>query len=301
MVYSSRFVACVLIDGKPQKELHNGVVPIPFGCNYSLRFRNKNNRRAVVKFTIDGEDVSGPGYIIQPNSHIDIHRHSNKDAMFKFVELDSPEAVDFGKNGPNDGTKGVVVARFYLEKLYKMPVQQPSPWYNNLPPSPNWNPPSPYPIPDKIFLDNTNIPSKIDVTWGNAPKIDLTCGNASQVGPGWGAQNSCGKGMSSGLPQSINYCAQPTTFGTYIPSPTPTPTPLQEGCTVEGERSGQTFSTQYIDLEHDYTTVTLFLKGFSAQSSFVAPARQSYCSNCGAKKARDADKFCGVCGNRFSN
>lgn len=108
---------CVLHKEKPQQELANGVVKLPFGSEYALRFRNKNNRRAVVKFFIDGENVSGPGYIVNANSYVDIKRHFEVDRSFKFVSLESPEAIDFGKNGPNkDKTKGVIEARFYLEK-----------------------------------------------------------------------------------------------------------------------------------------------------------------------------------------
>lgn len=117
MVYSNKFVMCVLVNNQIQKELNNGTVPIPFGVEYTLRFRNKNSRRAVVKFYIDGEDVSGNGYIIPGNSHIDIKRYSNKDESFRFVPLDSQEAIDQGKNGPNlDKVKGLIEAKFYLEK-----------------------------------------------------------------------------------------------------------------------------------------------------------------------------------------
>lgn len=97
MVYSSRFVVCVLVNGQPAKERADGVVPIPFGSEYVLRFRNKNNRRAVVKFTIDGENVSGNGYIVPAHSAIDIKRHSEVDRAFKFVDLESGEAIDYGK------------------------------------------------------------------------------------------------------------------------------------------------------------------------------------------------------------
>ena len=55
MVYSNKFVMCVLVNGKPVEELANGEVQIPFNTEYVLRFRNKNDRRAVVKFWIDGE------------------------------------------------------------------------------------------------------------------------------------------------------------------------------------------------------------------------------------------------------
>ena len=82
-----------------------------------MRMRNKNSRRAVAKIYIDGENVSGGGYIIPANDVVDIKRWSEVDKAFKFVPLDSGEAVDFGKNGPNDDKiKGVVEVRFFLEK-----------------------------------------------------------------------------------------------------------------------------------------------------------------------------------------
>ena len=102
MVYSNKFVMCVLINGTPQKELANGTVQLPFGSEYSLRFRNKNNRRAVVKLYIDGENVSGEGFVVEANSYSDIERPSDIDRAFKFVDLDSPDAVEHGKNGPNN-------------------------------------------------------------------------------------------------------------------------------------------------------------------------------------------------------
>ncbi len=170
VVYASKFVFTVLLNGHVQKELSNGIIPIPFGSEYGLRFRNKHTRRAVVKFTIDGEDASGSGYIINSNSAIDIHRHSHKDARFKFVSLESAEATDFGKNGPNDGSKGVIEARFYLEKeiTWKTPLA--------------FQPPTTYPpmwtqIPGTTwgsYTDNINF-----CTTGNANLEHLKSASAS--------------------------------------------------------------------------------------------------------------------------
>ena len=92
---------CLIVDGVVQKELTNNTVKIPFGTEYTLRFRNKNNRRSVVKFKIDGEDASGNGYVISPNGHVDIKRYAHKDCAFKFVSVDSEEAIDYGKNNSN--------------------------------------------------------------------------------------------------------------------------------------------------------------------------------------------------------
>lgn len=133
MVYKDKFVMCVIVNGQVQPERADRSVPVPFGTEYTLRFRNKHaNRRAVVRFTIDGEDVSGGGYVIGPDSFIDIQRHSKRDAAFKLVPLDSPEAVDAGKNRNDNGEKGVIEAKFYLERervVYRQqPVRERTPW-----------------------------------------------------------------------------------------------------------------------------------------------------------------------------
>ncbi len=123
MVYSNRFVMCVLHDGKPQPETANGIVRLPFSAEYALRFRNKNDRRCGVKLFIDGECVSDGCYVVDAGGVIDIRRHALRDAAFKFVSLDSPDAVEHGKNGPNhDKTKGLIEAWFYLEKERPKPV-----------------------------------------------------------------------------------------------------------------------------------------------------------------------------------
>lgn len=277
MVYSSKFVLCVLVDGKPQKELHDGTVPIKFDSQYALRFRNKNNRRAVVKFTIDGENVSGNGYIVPANNYIDIRRHFDKDATFRFVDLESPEAVDHGKNGPNtDGSKGVIEARFYLEKDYPVKVPQVHHhhhWHERRTITPN---PYPYPYP----------------MWSNGP----TDSGTTWYGTGIPSVINCS--MPSGDCHALNFTAPqipPAVFPCLG-----TPAPLQEGCTVEGGRSGQTFTTEYIDLETDFALLRCALKGLpNTAVASTPPVASTYCTNCGAKKVRHADNFCGVCGKKF--
>lgn len=267
MVYSNRFVLCVLVGGKPQNELANGIVPINFGEEYSLRFRNKNDRRAVVKFTIDGENVSGDGYIIPANSAIDIHRHWDKDAKFRFVELDSPEAVDHGKNGPNlDGSKGVVEAKFYLEK--PRPVVS-------------------WPVHHHHY-HHYHYDHNIGDIWPGANPPATFC-NLNEAMP----QNSCEIPKSGVMSDDV---------ATFKRISLPRKRKLLEGCTVEGGRSYQTFGTENIDLETDYVMVRCILKGIKKDKSVNAIAEgvlPVYCTSCGAKKVRQKDNFCGVCGNRF--
>jgi hypothetical protein len=113
--YSNKFVLCILVNGQVQKDLANGEVHIPFGSEYAVRLRNKNNRRAVVDLVIDGETVGS--FVVKANNHLDVKRWADKDVAFKFVDLESPDAYDHGKQGANpDKLKGTVEARFRLEK-----------------------------------------------------------------------------------------------------------------------------------------------------------------------------------------
>lgn len=242
MTYDNKFVMCVLVNGQPQKELANNTVPIPFGMEYVLRFRNKHNRRAVVNFTIDGEDVSGNGYIVEANDYIDIKRHSNVDRAFKFVSLDSAEAIDHGKNGPNyDKVKGTIEARFTLEKVKPVVTYRkcfkdsyPQPRSPFTPESPKWNPSYP-PICD------------IDPP--------ATMCDSSEEGI---IQASCGDSLEGSVMRGM---MQTSSF-----SPE-----LQDGATVEGNVTGQSFQSVHVDLESNSTTLKLFLQGFEEVPQTLMP------------------------------
>lgn len=237
MAYSNRFVACVLIDGRPQKELANGTVPLPFGAEYSLRFRNKHDRRAVVKFSIDGEDESGPGYVIPAHGYIDIHRHAGVDQAFCFVSTDSEEAVDAGKNGPNhDMVKGLVEARFYLEKKRQ---------------TPKWKPVRP-----------------------QYPTYPYWIGG-SGCGGGWQSSSTyCSTSLGDTLGDTdlglgsetiSSYCCDVDDGSRSILRSCSVNNTLSDGCTVGGEATGQDFYGVWVDTESTCTTVKLFLRGMSVE------------------------------------
>jgi hypothetical protein len=287
MVYSNKFVVCVLLNGVPQQELANGVVKLPFETEYGLRFRNKHNRRAVVKIFIDGENVSGGGYVIPANDHIDIKRHWDKDRAFKFVSLDSSDAVDAGKNGPNpDKEKGLIEAHFYLEKEvnhhyypYPMPwvkeehhhhhhYPKPDPWPN-------------YPI-RPIWHTNANFGATADNAKYSCNHIPVISSDESQAcgfesadqhpklsNPYVGGQHTnstktpraCGSRMAMPRVKMTNE-AVPATTNVSFNTPTPE---LKDGCTVLGESTGQRFTTVHIDLEDTCTTLKLFLQGWEAE------------------------------------
>lgn len=254
MVYANKFVMCVLVNGQIQKERADDTVVLPFGSEYTLRFRNKHDRRGVVKIFIDGEEVSGNGYVVPAKGHIDIQRHSHRDAAFKLVPLDSEEAIDAGKNGPNhDRQKGVIEARFYLEKKpetvtvvhhyhekvirdpYPVPVKPWRPyqpfWYEN-----GWAKLSN--ASSSTFSSNTE-----ENTSAGLSSFDCLASNSSET-------------MDSYTPSKRAVSEDIATFKRINKRE------LHDGATVEGDRTGQSFRTVSIDIEDDYVSVKLVLQGF---------------------------------------
>lgn len=267
MVYSNKFVVCILVNGTPQNELANGVVKLPFGTEYSLRFRNKHSRRAVVKIFVDGENVSGGGYIIPANDHVDIKRHWDKDRAFKFVSLDSPEAVDDGKNGPNpDKSKGLIEAHFYLEK--EQPVHH---WYYPYKTEEHHHHHHHYPKPDPwrwkfasppIYGPCDNFGGTAEYSSGPISHLSDSVGEGTRTTCSNSGPDYAAGGFESAGKQRTNRALLKTcSAGPELAAPPPTPE-LQDGCTVMGESTGQRFSTTYIDLEDSYTTLKIFLQGW---------------------------------------
>jgi hypothetical protein len=238
MVYSQKFVMAVLVDGVPQQERGDGLVTLPFGQEYTLRFRNKHNRRAMVEIYIDGENVGGSGYIVNANSHIDIRRHHDKDAAFRFVSLESADAVDFGKNGPNDGTKGVIEARFYLERE-RPPIKLPMV-------------PTPRPYRSRDYNHD----------WKSAQPMNMVSTKGMGEASGLGMLRSMsGPGQLSG--QHTNSCfTQPDSQTIGYVDPTYSSTlPTMDGCTVEGTATGQSFYTVHFEPESTCVSLHITLKG----------------------------------------
>ena len=283
MMYSNHFVMCVLVDGQPVSELANGVVKLPFGTEYALRFRNKHNRRAVVKIYIDGENVGGEGgYVVRANDYVDIKRHHDVDRSFKFVALDSPDAVDHGKNGPNeDKVKGTIEARFYLEKEHKpvyRPIVHEHHWhhhdYRYRSPFPTLG--NPYPTygtcsaggQTKGFTDMT-------------PQVSYNSENSTSSGPSGSSGGDIAQFKRIAVPQvrkikgeSVNLSMNDSMPESIHCSMPPAPV-LKDGCTVEGNVTGQNFHSVWIDLEETYTSLKLFLQGHDQPEEAMVKAPKS--------------------------
>jgi hypothetical protein len=236
-MYSNSCVLAVLVNNTPCSELANGSVTIPFNSEYSIRVRNKDKKRKLVaKIFVDGENISEGGVIVSPGSYVDVEGPVNSNKRFKFVDLESPDAVDSGKNGSNlDKTKGLIEAQFFFEKEEKSkevhhhhhyPQRPLFPFERQYPPMWGDN------IPRKQLRDSLHEP------------YDITCGQKYNAVH---KPNSGAKSVSESLSEMFNFSGE-----------------VKDGCTVEGSHTNQSFIAASFSLDIDWgnpTVLKIFLQG----------------------------------------
>lgn len=116
-MYNQKFVLSIIHDGRPVKESGSGSnrqVAIPFGSEYKIRLKNKNDRDCTARVLVDGVPVSNFGdIIVSAGGTVDLERFitnsMSSGKRFKFVELDNPNVDD-----PTKSENGVVRVEFRL-------------------------------------------------------------------------------------------------------------------------------------------------------------------------------------------
>lgn len=75
-MYRAGLVAVIVANGKIVREMNSGgtsTVYLPFGCEYSIRLKNNESRRAAVRISVDGSDVmSGHQLVVEANSESEV-------------------------------------------------------------------------------------------------------------------------------------------------------------------------------------------------------------------------------------
>lgn len=277
-IYSAGFVVNIIVNGQMQKVSKDNLVSIPFNSEYKIRLQNKNSRRAVVKVFIDDENVSETGLIIPANDSIELERPTDKQFKFKFVSLDSGQAADAGKSKNRNGEKGVLRFEFRLEKQYEYRAPlinaYPNPWRKGGEWEQRWT------------NDNENY--RYD---GHETSCDFD-----------GIERPVKTSGGINLPQNYGTLRSSTSKGfEQRRVPVDDVQKSAAGCTVSGEKSNQSFTTAYIDLEDaSPVLMQLTLRGFDEKSSFDSENDSVYCSGCGKKAVKSTDRFCSRCGNKLS-
>jgi len=136
MMYSNKLAVAVKSNRKVLREFKDTVF-LPFGAEYSLLIKNLNTVRALVRISIDGNEVVDGGLIVNANSEIELERmvktNLNEGNRFKFIERS--DAVE-----QHRGVKledGIIRVEYQFEDVtrYRHPVLTyiaPDYWSNNI-------------------------------------------------------------------------------------------------------------------------------------------------------------------------
>ena len=151
MMYRAGLVAVIVANGKIVREMNSGgtsTVYLPFGCEYSIRLKNNESRRAAVRISVDGSDVmSGHQLVVEANSEsevkgkLDAGGNEAKNA-FRFIQK-TQKISDHRGDRIDDG---IVRIEFQFEEPPYIPPYVPR--YPKLKKA--------YPSPSPIWYDSEN-------------------------------------------------------------------------------------------------------------------------------------------------
>ena len=120
-MYNDGFVVAIKVGDRFVEEKNDGKFVVPFDSEYTVRLKNRNNRKAVGRVYIDGEEVNKLGsFILDANSTLDLERFVDKldsGNKFRFVPLSNSGVKD-----KNNGENGIIEARFQLVKPVEKPI-----------------------------------------------------------------------------------------------------------------------------------------------------------------------------------
>lgn len=274
MVYLSNFVATIKVGGKILRENQN-TVAVPFGSEYSIYVKNLNSVRALVRVSIDGDDVTENNWlIVEANGTLELERsirngNFNTGNRFKFIER-SGQIEEHRGIGAEDGL-------IRVEYKFETPVQQHT-----------W--------PGYITYVNNNWPNN------GSPFIGHMTSNSYNVQAS--TTSSCAVNTSSTRSFSKSSLRSAPTKGSLTRSFAAEAnfsheTPNDAGITVAGSKSSQRF-VQGAWFPTEATSQVIVLKlmgkvGTKAVQEPITVQHKPVCTTCG-KVNKAANKFCGRCG-----
>jgi len=265
-MYSNGHVVAVQVNGKTVND-SNGKVLLPFGVEYSLMLKNRNDRKAVARVYIDGDEVTKTGkLILEANSSLNLERYiedMDNGAKFKFVPLSHQDVDDKG-----DSEKGWIEVRFQLVKPPQMPViiHEDHIYHEHHHHHDSWE----YPIYKGPFYYGNSI-------WCSANGGNITA-----------TLNSGGTGNLKADATSINYSSNAILGSNFS---------QEAGATIRGNNSNQKFSYSYVgELESIETVIRFQLVGTS-DKKVASHYTKTHCNQCG-KRYETNDNFCSKCGTK---
>jgi hypothetical protein len=278
MVYLEKFVAVLVSNGKILRELRESdsdLIRLPFGSEYSLRFKNLNSTRAAIAVEIDGKDVlDGSRVVIGPGQTEDLlgfMKGNNVTNTFRFIEK-TKEISEYRGDRIDDG---IIRIEYQFEKPPAITYPAPVPYYR------------PYPIPAPYHSWPTWRPHYYDYEKDSSQiKYGSNSGSFNHKDDGEvytkgslrsGPTGSC---VSQNVIKSLSLS--------------------EEGITVKGSQADQNFSNTWLEEMEEAKYVIVFrLKGCDSKKKPLTKAvtiqNHITCPTCG-RRNNSASRFCYNCG-----
>ena len=275
-------VAVVVCNGQILREIRNpgsDDVRLPFGSEYSLRFKNLNNVRAAISVTVDGEDVlDGHRLVLDANETTDLEGFMDGSAVrnrFKFINK-TKEISDFRGDRLDDG---IIRIEYQFEKPpVRYTPRHTSPWWNR--------------GNHGTWSDN-EIYYKGSTTCG----FDTPIGSSGNVLRSREVKTRGDIRMQSLAPEAADFSK--SLMDDSFQNQT------DEGITVKGSKMYQHYNRTYLGAMEEQTHVIIFnLKGTTGEAKKVVKKPVTVktkvrCETCG-RKFNARTKYCPNCGTCLS-
>ena len=125
-MYNEKMICIIKVNNKELKENEDKVY-LPYGCEYSIHFKNLNTQRAVINVEIDSEDIlKGKSLIIEANGELTLERfleNLDEGRKFRFIEK-TKEISNFRGDKAEDGLLKITYKyEKKIEKIYPQGFQ----------------------------------------------------------------------------------------------------------------------------------------------------------------------------------
>lgn len=264
MMYHKKLVAAIKVNGKILRESGDEVA-LPFGSEYTILLKNLNSVRAMVKVSIDGQDVTGDRWlVIDANGQMELERfirNGNLQSGNKLKFIERTEQVEAGRGIKAED--GLVRVEWKTEKVF----DQPKITYTH-----------------QYYYCHSFLPSHDFQKIGSNDNTFSHSGSIS--------------GLSHGGLRSANCSVNSASLMSA-----PDITEASAGITVPGGQSSQQFQqVGWFETENQSEVLVLHLKGRQGNVKVAKPVTvktKKICSTC-SKTNKSTDHFCGVCGTSLN-